>query len=153
MYTHVYYTTVWWMFTGNVAAFKLAYGHYDTSTEGRVKFDTVALNHGNRYNTDTNLFTSPYSGLYTFIAQVCDSNLVGFWIRTNGVIDISSARIYDHSELNCATTTGVTDLDKGDEVDVYINGEIRRFSTNQFAGDLIRRYYWLLHRQLYIRVH
>jgi len=106
-----------------------------------MSFGQEYWNHGNGYNMSTGLFTAPYPGLYTFIAQICHNEFTVITIRNNGN-QTAHALIYASNIRNCASTTCVIELDTGDEVGVYISTHdyVPMNYDNQFTGYLIHRY-------------
>ena len=126
------------IFTDYDVAFSVRYGAYNKSKDDRMVFFIVELNHGLGYNSSTDLFTAPYPGLYTFTAQICNNGYTVLNIRKNAN-NIAILTILDFNTLVCATTTRLTELDKGDEIDVFgRNRNIPIDFNNHFTGYLLR---------------
>jgi len=108
--------------------------NYDNATSG------VAFNTGGHYSTSTYKFTAPVAGSYMFsVGAITDSpsGAGGPHLVRNGT---SFAKSYSLANQRCRNAAGVTYLNVGDWVAVYIDGENIYYlggGYGHFSGHLI----------------
>jgi hypothetical protein len=109
-----------------------------------LPFDTVVTNRGNCFNTSTNTFTAPVTGLYFFMVRATTSVNVGnfFWlVQVNGVNNRYVTACDGLAANESITGTNVIYLSANDTVSIRGTGSHSGFYQslvdNEFSGYLL----------------
>ncbi|XP_045205567.2 complement C1q-like protein 2 [Mercenaria mercenaria] len=136
-------------FKENVSAPNIAFNAHRTSsltanTNDVIVFDTVILNEGEGYDSDTGIFTVPESGLYYFAAHVCIVGGKGanYAIVIEGT-EIAASSVYS-TKYNCNSVTAVAKVKSEERVSTKIlypsNLHYDKYRLTSFTGALLTRH-------------
>lgn len=109
----------------------VAFSVYRTSSQsvsnnGKVKFDKVLTNVGNKYDPNTGIFTAPRAGLYHITAVILSPHGEDYYARLYHNKVSASGSYITGDGYKTGTFDVVFSLQKGDEV--YIAGYAGIFS-------------------------